>query len=411
MLQSLGDRTAVSESALRDQEVAVRSSGSLPEVRGHRVDDVGPRNPRRRSLRSLPVARAAVVCAVASAAGSGLLTGTASATNDASGTKPVLTVGIANTPNNLNPADNPSWNVMSYLTYGELMQENPSGVVEPGLATSWKYVGTGDRTFQLTLRSGMRFSDGEPVTPAAVKTWITYFLHNNGPEVSSFPISSVSTVGSTVTLHLSAPDPLLPGELSNADLNLGFIGSPQAVAHPASLATTTDGAGPYRSVPAQSISGSEYVFVPNPYYSDQSAIRFSKVIFKVIPTASTMLAALESGEIDVAEGDPTTANAAVSSGLQVVAVASGWVGLLVDDRSTTFDGKPNPLGRVAVRQAMNYALNRKAIAAALLGKYGSPTSESRPPTVGCRASKTTTPTTRQKPSNSWPPPDIRTGSH
>jgi peptide/nickel transport system substrate-binding protein len=358
----------------RKEEVAVRSSGSLSEVRGRPIDDVDPRGQRRRNMRRSRVSSAAVICALGSVVGSGVFTSAASAANQ-SGTNPVLTVGIANAPNNLNPADNASWNIMNYLTYAELMRQDPAGSVEPGLATSWSYIGHGDKTFEFTLRSGVHFSDGELVTAAAVKTWFLYFLHDNGPEVSSFPISSVSTAGSTVTLHLSASDPLLPYQLSNGDFNLGFIASPGGVADPTSLAAGTDGAGPYRSLPSQSVAGSEYVFVPNSYYSDQSAIRFSKIIFKVIPTASTMLAALESGEIGVGEGDATTATAAASSGLNVVAVPTGFVGLLVDDRSTSLAGKPNPLSSVAVRQAMNYALNRKAITSGILGKWGTPTSE------------------------------------
>ena len=58
--------------------------------------------------------------------------------------------------------------------------------------------------------------------------------------------------------------------------------------HPSSLSTGTDGAGPYQAVSSQAVSGSQYVFIPNKNYYDQSAIRFSKVIVKIIPQPTTL---------------------------------------------------------------------------------------------------------------------------
>jgi peptide/nickel transport system substrate-binding protein len=148
-------------------------------------------------------------------------------------------------------------------------------------------------------------------------------------------------------------------------------------AGPSALDEGTDGAGPYVVVPSQSVAGSQYTLVPNAYYYDPSAIRFSKVVVKIISQPSTMLEAIKSGELDVAQGDNTTVSTAQAAGLTVVAEPGGFDQILILDRGTEApDGSgPNPLASVQVRQALNYAINRRALTEAIVGKYGTPTDE------------------------------------
>ena len=284
-----------------------------------------------------------------------LATTSASAT---ASTKPVLTVGIDQPPQSLNPAkDDTGTNLIIHALSDEtLIHINSNGTYSPGLATSWKYVGTGNKTFEFTLRDDARFSDGTPVTAQAVKVWLNYFEHADGPFVSDFgPISSITTSGKwTVVLHLGAPNPDVPYFLSEALFNWGFVEAPSAVAHPATLGTTTDGAGPYELVASQTVSGSVYTFKPNPYYYDSSAIKWSKVVVKVISTPATMLSALESGQLDVAQGDVSTASAAKAAGFNVLSAPDGTVHILFLDRAGTLDPA---LGNVEVRQALNLILN------------------------------------------------------
>ncbi len=293
---------------------------------------------------------------------------------------PVLTIGLNTSGPNLNPALNPSGTYqLSSLAYATITHATPQGSIVPGLATSWHYVGTGNTTFEFTLRQNARFSDGMPVTANAVKGWLDYFARANGPIVSADPVKSVTTVGDwTVVLHLTRANPELPYLLSEVGQdNWSFIASPSAVAHPATLDTATDGAGPYVVVPSESVAGSQYTFVPNRYYYDQSAIRWSKVVVKIISAPSTMLEAIKSGQLDVAYGDITTVSLAAAAGLNVQSAPYGWDGLLILDRGPALPNgtKPDPLARLKVRQALNYALDRAAITHAIFGKYGVPTSE------------------------------------
>jgi peptide/nickel transport system substrate-binding protein len=294
-------------------------------------------------------------------------------TSQAVSSKPTLTFALAFGPSNLDPAKDAGGppQTMRSLTNQPLIHVRPNGDLVSGLAKSWRYINS--KTFQITLQSGFRFSDGSPVTAGAVRSWLQYFLKAKGPWVASLgEVSSISTTGtSVVTIHTSQPNPALPVALSDFYPG-GSVTGPKGLATPKTLGTQTDGAGPYVVDPKASVSGDHYTLVPNQYYPNKSAQRWSKVVVRVIAKPSTMLAAAKTGQIAVGFGDATTADAAQKAGLRVISAQTGTEGIVLTDRA----GKVVPaLGDVRVRQALNYALNRKQITQALVGKWGTPTSE------------------------------------
>ncbi|HEX2314883.1 MAG TPA: ABC transporter substrate-binding protein [Thermomonospora sp.] len=333
----------------------------------------GETNRRRAPRRGLAFVLSTAVLATASltACGGGAAT--------TSGDDGVLNVGLTTPPTNLNPAANGSGQQTLYLALANepLTYLKADGSIGPGLATSWRYVGEGNTKFELTLRTGAKFSDGTAVDAAAVKGWLEYFFFKSGsPFAANIAAKRIETEGtSKVTLHLSEPNPVLPYLLSQV-YNIGDVASPAGVAKPASLATQTRGAGPYMIDPAQTVTNDHYTYVPNPHYYDKARIHYKKIVIKVISQPSTMLAAIRSGQIDVAPGDVTTVRQAKSAGLQIISKPSGWDGLIFLDRK----GKLAPaLGNVKVRQALNYAVDRKTLVKGLLGEYATPTSQ--PPTL------------------------------
>jgi peptide/nickel transport system substrate-binding protein len=98
---------------------------------------------------------------------------------------------------------------------------------------------------------------------------------------------------------------------------------------------------------------------------------------KIITSPTTMIEAIKSGQLNVAAGDITTTAEAQSAGLNVVTAPSGFVQILLLDRGPKIPNgsSANPLASVQVRQALNYAINRKAVTQAIYGKYGVPTAE------------------------------------
>jgi peptide/nickel transport system substrate-binding protein len=290
--------------------------------------------------------------------------------------KPVLTIGLAIGPVNLDPAKDVIGQaiLMHELAFATITHLNPDGTITGDLATSFRYVGKQpNKRFEFTLRKNAHFSDGTPVTAAAVKTWLEYWLSAKGP-FSSFvgPVKSVDATGKwTVRITFASPNPIVPLLLSQA-FTWGVVSSPNAVASPSSLGTQTFGAGPYTLVSAQTVINDHYTYVPDPYYWDKSAVKWSKVVVRVITNPSSMLDALKTGQVDVAAGTPSTAAAAKSAGARVLRTSAGTGTLFLLDRGGTLT---KPLADKRVRQALNYAVDRATIAKALTTGLGEPTSQ------------------------------------
>jgi len=153
---------------------------------------------------------------------------------------------------------------------------------------------------------------------------------------------------------------------------VGDVISPGGLRSPALLGTRTFGAGPYMLDPSQSVTGDHYTYVPNPGYYNKAAVHWKKVIVRIITDPQSMLNALKTGQVQVGNGDATTIAAARQSGLTVTSAPLLWTGVTLADRGSRL---ARPLADVRVRQALNFATDRNAIAGALFPGAGNPTSE------------------------------------
>jgi peptide/nickel transport system substrate-binding protein len=318
----------------------------------------------RRSAVSL-VARSAVAVALAA---TGLVFYSSTASSASSGL--TLTIAVPNSNTSLNPtAALSTWpfEIFSEAAYTPLIVQSPSGVYGPGLATKFGYVNNSPKTFSMTLRSGVKFSDGSPLTAAGVKAWFLYAAATPGPFQGVFKsVGTVDVTGKlTLTVHLKAPDPNLEYNLSqNQD---GFVISPAALKHPTVLNSGTYGAGPYMLDKSATVFGTEFTYVKNPHYWNKKGQYWNKVVLTVVSNQNAALSAVESGQDML-----TTVNAQLAgsvSGQKVTAVPAFFDGLTILDRGgVVVPALANPL----VRQAMNDAVDRQAITTTLFGKYGQP---------------------------------------
>jgi peptide/nickel transport system substrate-binding protein len=208
----------------------------------------------------------------------------------------------------------------------------------------------------------------------AVKTYLDWrTTQTSGQDTAMGPVRSVKVLSQwVVRLNLKTPNPDVAIAMSSTyATDWGHIVSPKAIAKvkakPKSrlLNAQTFGAGPYMYSPSQSVTGDHCTYVPNPYYYDQSKIRWSKIVLKAIPDHNAALAALRTGQIDVAWNQPfATKNTAVAAGFKSVFVLEGSNGLYFFD----LGGKlAPPLADVRVRRALNYAVDRKTITRSLYG--------------------------------------------
>lgn len=277
-----------------------------------------------------------------------------------------FTFGAIAAPPTLNPATgDPSFNPIYQWAYEPLVVLEPDGSFSPGLATKFGYTDKKNKVYELTLREGVKFSDGTPLDAQAVKTFLEY-----EKKQTTTPGQLVASIGKievlspmSLRLELNRSDPGLTFYFAQA-FGAGNIASPKAVADPDSLTTTSAGAGPYMIDPGQSVAGDHYTYVPNPHYYDRDKVQFDKVVVQVITNPSSMIQAIKAGRVQGAQGDATTLKAAKAAGIQVVSAPQALTGLNLLDR----DGVTSkPLADPRVRKALNLAVDRRAIAGGLYG--------------------------------------------
>lgn len=339
---------------------AARSESRRSQTRGRR--------PRRRPRLWLLVGAMALLVTVA-----GCGDGSSSSTSSSRSGEKVLRYGVTSKLDTYNPARDSVTGATNirYLTTETILEKDPeTGQYGPGLATEFGFAGRGNTAYEFTLREDASFSDGTPLDAAAVKKWLEYFSRAGGPWVGLVALRSIETPGRyTVRLNFRVPSPNIEYFLAGGN-NWGFVSSPRGVDDPKLLAQDMMGVGPYVMDPGESVAGDHYTFTPNDRYYDQSKVKWDKIVVKVITDPSTMVKALQAGELDASQGDFSTVGTAERvPGLKVHWGQGGWDPILLLTKHS------EPLRDVRVRQALNYAIDREAITQAMLGKYGEPTSE------------------------------------
>lgn len=295
---------------------------------------------------------------IAAAAASALaLTGIAPAQ---AANKSDLVIGSAAEPTTWDPI---GANIGHYIpfyqaVYDNLILRTPDGSFKPNLATKWK-VAEDSKSMTIDLRSGVKFSDGEVFDADAAKKNLDSYIAGTGPYTAKLRGTTVTVVDSdTIKLTMATPNPEIVYFLATTS---SFMASPKSLGT-AGLKTKPVGSGPY--IFESSTVGAQYVFTANPNYWDKTKQKFSKVTFKVLLDATARVNALMGGQVDAAYLTPAVVNIAKSKGFNVISNsrAVDYKGLLFFDRN----GVKNPaLGKKEVRQALNYAIDRKALAKAV----------------------------------------------
>ncbi|HEX7002069.1 MAG TPA: ABC transporter substrate-binding protein [Trueperaceae bacterium] len=252
-------------------------------------------------------------------------------------------------------------NIVDYIAQTLIGIDETGGLV-PLLATEWSTADDG-LTMDLTLREGVTFHDGTPLT-ADVVVW--NFDRLLDPEVNVprrgpyAPIESAEAVDDLhVRLHLTSPAPYMAGALTQST---AAIISPDSVdlegnsyeniAHPV-------GTGPYRF---ESRSFGENIQVSRfddywgelPYYE--------RVVFQIVPEATTRESLLLAGQVDMIILPPASDIPALDANPAVEVVFGPSNRTIFIVINTTKPGLDDP----RVRQALNYAVDKQAIVDGIL---------------------------------------------
>jgi peptide/nickel transport system substrate-binding protein len=279
-----------------------------------------------------------------------------------------LTVAVAFGPPTLNPAfvgASAQWAWPVGLAYEPLVIFTPKGGFAPGLAEKFGFQGSGNKKFTVTLRENLKFADDTPLTSAEAVASLRYVLKQPGnTQKWASQVKSVEADGPLgVTMMCDPGCPDLPYVLSQ-NAQLGEIISPAGLKAPKQLATKTFGAGPYVLDEAKSVSNDHYTYNANPKYWNQDGIHYNHVVIRIVADANARLSSLKSGQVDLIDVPAANASTIASDNSLTLMRTGGaaFQGFVINDREGTVAPE---LKDARVRQALNYAIDRKAIAKGL----------------------------------------------
>jgi peptide/nickel transport system substrate-binding protein len=309
----------------------------------------------RAHLRFCAAALATVALAGGRAACSTSGTPGSSASSTAGGGGPTLTVDLSSYPASLDPGlqyDTESYSVYRNI-FDQLLHRNPTTEqVVPWLATSWKQDNATTWTF--TIRQGVKFANGEPLTAADAAFSIERILDPSfasQQEANFSAIASATGSGDTLTIKTKYPSPTLLTYLTTLSVvpeaYLKQVGNAAFNLHPV-------GSGPYEFV--SSIPGSQVVVKRNPDYWGATP-QIASVVFRAVPDIATRIADLQSGEAQIADSiTPDSVAQLKSAGLQALSAPTERVSYLAFN--TIHGGATNS---TTVRKAISDAIDYSAL--------------------------------------------------
>jgi peptide/nickel transport system substrate-binding protein len=246
--------------------------------------------------------------------------------------------------------------------------------VKPWLATGYT-VSPDKKTYTFTLRPGVKFSNGHPMTSADVKFSIDQSRKpTKGWGYIDSAIKSVDAPSpEKVVIHLAHPWAPLLADLSlfsNGIVpnNYGGETASQFYRHPI-------GTGPFKW--GFWHKGSALQLVRNPYYWQQGKPYLNSVTWTDVPSDNTRELQLKGGQAQI---DEFPAWSTVSS---LKATAGVTMNLFKSTRTDylAFNELRKPFQDVHVRRAISLAIDRAALVKAVLFGNGEPANSFMPPQV------------------------------
>jgi peptide/nickel transport system substrate-binding protein len=288
-----------------------------------------------------------------------------------------IIVGLSGAPDTLDPADHRSRyseTVIRDMFDGLVTRDNISGVHnELAESLTWK----DDKTLEIQLRQGVKFHDGSEMTADDVVFTFNRIIQENAIEYPEphtsprkgliAPLVSIEKTGDySVVMNFSGPWPpalqLLVHQQIVPKAYLEQVGTKGFIEKPI-------GTGPFKFVSMQPGFTEVVMERFDDYYGGAPDLApvgpacVAGAVFKVIPEASTRVAALLAGEVDIIQAVPPELISTLEQtpGIQVKTVPGTqpkWMEMNVHQA---------PFDDVRVRQALNYAVDKQLIIDAIYG--------------------------------------------
>ncbi|MEU0638540.1 ABC transporter substrate-binding protein [Streptomyces albidoflavus] len=241
-----------------------------------------------------------------------------------------------------------------------LLSVSPDGELRPGLAARWSQ--PDERTYVFTLRRGVTFSDGTPLTPDDVVASVEAIRDPKNTNALAYLYAHVTSVKVTgdleVTVRLKKPDALFLWTVSPS----GLLVSSRAFLkrHRGEVGTGKTlllGTGAYRIT---GFAADDHVLLErnDAWWGEKPGVRTLKLDF--VPDAGTRLVAMKSGAVDGALGLASDEARGWESAAEVT---------YTEDRSVValaFDTGKAPFDDPRVRRAVAHAADRAGMAEGIL---------------------------------------------
>ena len=234
----------------------------------------------------------------------------------------------------------------------------------PNLATDWTVSDDG-MTYTLTIREGVTFHDGSPMT---VEDVIFSLDRIRDPELGSYVgwmLANVADVQATddhtVVITMSQPDALFEYALASTAAHVVSKAAVEAAGEDyGTPGVGSIGTGPFKFV--EWVSGDYQKLARNDDYWDKASggPYLDEITIKILPEPTTRVAGLDTGEIDyLVNNVPSDQYETVQTFENVnLTFAPSYYGEWI-----TFNTQLPPFDNVQVRQALNYAIDKAGLRA------------------------------------------------
>jgi peptide/nickel transport system substrate-binding protein len=262
-----------------------------------------------------------------------------------------------------------------YMVYDTLLAMDSNFKIQPQMA-DWK-VSDDKLTYTFTLRDGLKWHDGTPVTAedcvASLKRWEA--RDGMGQKLADYTASLEATDLKTITLKLKQPYGLVLESIGKPSSVVPFM-MPKRVAEtpPDKQITETIGSGPFKFVKEEFQPGVKAVFVKNTDYvprkeppswtSGGKVVKVDRVEWVTMPDSQTAVNALQSGDIDFMENPSFDLLPVLQANPDLKIQVLNQLGFQTFGRMNFIHP---PFDNVKVRRAAFLALNQKNVLDALVG--------------------------------------------
>ena len=341
-----------------------------------------------RSRRTLTLSVAVIAAITLAACGAGKKSGgnstAANSSGAATGGKPI-TIGTTDPLVNLDPAG--SYDFGSLLLQTNVYQfvmNVPAGSTQPVPDAAQSCSFTDPKTYTCTMKQGLKFSNGDPLTANDVAYSFTRIVKINDPSgpasLLGNMVSATAPDANTVVFKLKNPNdqtwPFVLGTSAGPIVDSKVFPADKVLPDAQAI-----GSGPFK---LGSFQKNQLVqLLANPNYTGANKPKASSITLKYYTQSNNMKLDIQSGAIDVAWRSLSPEDVESLKGDSNVNVLTGAGGALryIVFNLKTMPGK-NDAQKLAIRQAMAYSIDRQDLATNVFKGTYAPSYSMVPPGIG-----------------------------